>query len=388
MRTAYVNVATPSASGRPPPGRQPPARSASRATPSPPLRGAPRRRVAATAAASGAFVPAPFVELKDARGADASIPHLQSDHLSVFLYQTVVPVAGVDVKLVLPESEDLVVDMYAALGRPDDDPHWATLWQGSVALAEEVLENPSLVRGKRVLDLGTGLGLAGLAAGLAGAKEVVLTDREPRALYCALCAAAANGLVVPTQSGGLDDPVFGKDAPGLDGVPLPEVLSFKQTAGSVDVFRAEEEDNTRDDVCRVSAALLDWFAPDCDQFGDDGFDVVLACDVLYTPSAVDVIAPLVLRLFGKEKRPGKRKKSTNNVFVLADPPGRFPENHERFLRLMEDSDRFADASGEENDKNRPALRARLMDGTGTSRECVNLEGEAMTVDLSTYVIEG
>ena len=68
----------------------------------PPLRGAPRRRVAATAAASGAFVHAPFVELKDARGADASIPHLQSDHLSVFLYQTVVPVAGVDVKLVLP----------------------------------------------------------------------------------------------------------------------------------------------------------------------------------------------------------------------------------------------------------------------------------------------
>jgi hypothetical protein len=83
------------------------------------------------------------VALKDARGADASIPHLQSDHLPVFLYQTVVPVAGADVKLVLPESEDLVVDMYAALGRPDDDPHWATLWQGSVALAEEVLSNPA-----------------------------------------------------------------------------------------------------------------------------------------------------------------------------------------------------------------------------------------------------
>ena len=42
------------------------------------------------------------------RGADASIPHLQSDHLPVFLYQTVVPVAGAEIKLVLPESEDLV----------------------------------------------------------------------------------------------------------------------------------------------------------------------------------------------------------------------------------------------------------------------------------------
>ena len=73
---------------------------------------------------------------------------------------------------VLPEDEDVIVNMYAALGRPDDDPHWATLWQGSVALAEEILSHPERVAGKRVIDLGTGLGLAGIAAGLAGASEV------------------------------------------------------------------------------------------------------------------------------------------------------------------------------------------------------------------------
>ena len=65
----------------------------------------------------------------------AEIPHLQSDHLCVQLFETVIDIAGHPVKLVLPESEDIIVDMYAALGRPDDDPHWATLWQGSVALA-------------------------------------------------------------------------------------------------------------------------------------------------------------------------------------------------------------------------------------------------------------
>lgn len=46
----------------------------------------------------------------------------------------------------------------APVGRPDDDPHWATLWQGSVALAEEILSNPELVAGKRVVDLGEGRG--------------------------------------------------------------------------------------------------------------------------------------------------------------------------------------------------------------------------------------
>ena len=126
MRTSYVNVATPSASGRPPPGRQPTARRrASReAAPALPLgRVGLSSPVAATAAASPAFVPAPFVALKDARGAEASIPHLQSDHLPVFLYQTVVPVAGAEIKLVLPESEDLVVDMLnTALGRPGRRP--------------------------------------------------------------------------------------------------------------------------------------------------------------------------------------------------------------------------------------------------------------------------
>ena len=384
MRTSYVNVATPSASGRPPPGRQPTARSALRAGPPPRAPSRSRRRtsspVAATAAASPAFVPAPFVALKDARGADASIPHLQSDHLPVFLYQTVVPVAGADVKLVLPESEDLVVDMYAALGRPDDDPHWATLWQGSVALAEEVLSNPALVRGKRVLDLGTGLGLAGIAAGLAGAEEVVLTDREPRALYCALCAAAANGLSVVDD--GDDGRAYARgDAPGLDGVSLPEVLTFDCTSR----FDSKPK-------ARVSAALLDWFEPKFSTLGDAPFDVVLACDVLYTPSAVDVIAPLVRSLLADRRlltsetsqagdardavndtNTDTQKRKRRGVFVLADPPGRFPENHARFLRLMDD--------GRDS-----GARSRL-DGE-TSRECVNLEGEAMAVDLSTYVIEG
>ena len=368
MRTSYVNVATPSASGRPPPGRQPTARSALRAGPPPRAPSRSRRRtspVPATAAASPAFVPAPFVALKDARGADASIPHLQSDHLPVFLYQTVVPVAGADVKLVLPESEDLVVDMYAALGRPDDDPHWATLWQGSVALAEEVLSNPALVRGKRVLDLGTGLGLAGIAAGLAGAEEVVLTDREPRALYCALCAAAANGLNVVDD--GDDGRAYARgDAPGLDGVSLPEVLTFDCTSR----FDSKPK-------ARVSAALLDWFEPKFSTLGDAPFDVVLACDVLYTPSAVDVIAPLVRSLLADRRatcvETDTKTNTRRGVFVLADPPGRFPENHARFLRLMDD--------GRDS-----GARSRL-DGE-TSRECVNLEGEAMAVDLSTYVIEG
>ena len=95
-------------------------------------------------AAAAAALPAVLEEIPG-----AELPHPHSSHVPVYLYETTIDVVGHSIKLVLPESEDVVVNMYSALGRPDDDPHWATLWQGSVALAEEVLTHPELVRGKR-----------------------------------------------------------------------------------------------------------------------------------------------------------------------------------------------------------------------------------------------
>ena len=59
-------------------------------------------------------------------------------------------------------------------------PFWADLWPASIALAREVCLQRSLA-GKRVLELGCGLGLAGIAAAGAGAR-VTFSDYEPDAL--------------------------------------------------------------------------------------------------------------------------------------------------------------------------------------------------------------
>lgn len=63
-------------------------------------------------------------------------------------------------------------------------PYWADLWASSVALARWC-ESPAGVRpGEEVLELGCGLGLAGIAAARAGGR-VTLTDYEEDALLFA-----------------------------------------------------------------------------------------------------------------------------------------------------------------------------------------------------------
>jgi predicted nicotinamide N-methyase len=81
-------------------------------------------------------------------------------------------------------------DELAKIGVPP--PYWAFAWAGGQALARYVLDNPAVVRGKRVLDIGAGSGLVALAAAKAGAAHVLAADID--AFSCAAIAlnAAAN----------------------------------------------------------------------------------------------------------------------------------------------------------------------------------------------------
>ena len=55
-------------------------------------------------------------------------------------------------------------------------PYWAFAWAGGQALARYVLDAPDTVRGKRVLDFGSGSGLVAIAAAKAGAAHVLAAD--------------------------------------------------------------------------------------------------------------------------------------------------------------------------------------------------------------------
>ncbi|MEY4706388.1 MAG: hypothetical protein RJB58_111 [Pseudomonadota bacterium] len=73
-------------------------------------------------------------------------------------------------------------------------PYWAFAWAGGQALARYILENPALVAGKSVLDIGSGSGLVGLAAKKAGAAHVQAADIDGFACAAIDLNAQANNL--------------------------------------------------------------------------------------------------------------------------------------------------------------------------------------------------
>ena len=70
------------------------------------------------------------------------------------------------------------------LGLPP--PFWAFAWAGGQAVARWLLDNPSEVAGRTVLDFATGSGLVGVAAMKAGAASVLGTDIDP---FCGAAVA-------------------------------------------------------------------------------------------------------------------------------------------------------------------------------------------------------
>ena len=95
-------------------------------------------------------------------------------------------------------TADTPWELWDASGR-DAPPFWAFPWAGGQALARYVLDNPQVVRGKRVLDVASGSGLVAIAAAKAGAASVTATDIDPDALAAIAGNAAANGVAVDVR---------------------------------------------------------------------------------------------------------------------------------------------------------------------------------------------
>ena len=78
--------------------------------------------------------------------------------------------------------------------------YWAFCWASGQVLAHWLLTHPESVAGKRVLDFGSGSGVAGIAAALSGATEVLACDLDPDARSATAVNAELNGLQVELRA--------------------------------------------------------------------------------------------------------------------------------------------------------------------------------------------
>ena len=145
-----------------------------------------------------------------------------------------------EVRVVRPEDPDRLLDAPDVLAwnrRDDYMPYWAYLWPGALMLAEAVAREP-LPEDARALEIGCGLGLAGLV-GLARGLRVVFTDYDEAALEFVARSVRENGF----------------------------------------------------DPAGCSTSRLDWREP-----SDDRYPLILAADVLYERRLVPLVADLLSRM--------------------------------------------------------------------------------------------
>jgi predicted nicotinamide N-methyase len=84
-------------------------------------------------------------------------------------------------------------------------PFWAFAWAGGQALARYLLDHPDLVRGREVLDIGSGSGIVAIAAAKAGASRVVAAEIDPFAAAAILLNARQNGVTIAVDTRDLLD---------------------------------------------------------------------------------------------------------------------------------------------------------------------------------------
>jgi predicted nicotinamide N-methyase len=122
------------------------------------------------------------------------------------------------------------------LARRDEDgfrpPYWAHYWAGGLALARYVLDNPSVVAGRRVLDLGAGSGLVGIAAAKAGAREVVAAEIDRYAVAALKLNMELNGASISILHGD----ITGNAAPEVDVILVGDLFYASDLSERVAAF--------------------------------------------------------------------------------------------------------------------------------------------------------
>jgi predicted nicotinamide N-methyase len=80
----------------------------------------------------------------------------------------------------------------------EEPPFWAFCWSSGQVLAKWIRDFREELSGKRILDFGSGSGIAAIAAALSGASDVIALDTDPLACEAILANAELNSVTIAT----------------------------------------------------------------------------------------------------------------------------------------------------------------------------------------------
>lgn len=150
------------------------------------------------------------------------------------LHFTSLKIADHTIRLLKPSDVEELLDGQDPFSDISAFPLWANLWEASIVLAHILVAAPQS-QGKRLLELGAGLGLSGIAASAVG-FDTLLTDNEQVILDFQQVSVAANG------SERIEHLLF-------DWLHPPQIGSFDVIAGAEILYNEEVLDPLLD-ICK------------------------------------------------------------------------------------------------------------------------------------------
>lgn len=144
-----------------------------------------------------------------------------------------------------------------------------------------ILDNPEVVRGKTVLDVGSGCGVAALAAAHAGASLVCANDIDPLAAVAFLANAEACGLVASCGTGPGPEPRLGSEAAVGAGVGASAAAGMRtgEPGAEMAAGGGGEEEVVRSPSCILQTSFEDLLGTSAADVAH--FDVIMAGDVCF-----------------------------------------------------------------------------------------------------------
>ena len=109
-------------------------------------------------------------------------------------------------------------------------PFWAFAWAGGQALSRYILDHPEVVRGKRVLDFGSGSGMIGISAMKANATSVLAADIDPFAAASIHLNAEVNGVSLDVTT----DDIVGSPNQGWDVILIGDMCYERPLAERIE----------------------------------------------------------------------------------------------------------------------------------------------------------